>query len=274
LLFGRPALAHHNPGHAQSESVRTLTSAGKDPSPRQRVALLFGAARGSAQPTLNTATSYSASLLANVQVLPRIYLGVELPFVLINEDASDELLYGYGDTRAGIQFVVGDVEEKTAPRFTVGAVASFPTRTYRFIADPGNQWVVSPGVRYAQAYKKWFWFALLQAPIESRPAGSAVEVTPSLGVGYQFHRAFAANVGASADVRVLSYCERLDGSEYCSEGRVTEVDRAVGTVRGAAYVATTLGLADNWSLLSSFLLPVTRRRDVEWLASLGIEARF
>lgn len=272
LAFPSSALAHHSPGHAGTESLRTLASSGAEPAPRQRIALVSDVLRTSDQPTLNTATIGALSVVASYRVVPRLYLGVQAPFVLVDEDATPTPKVGYGDTRFTSHFVLGDLDDKSRS-WTLGLNVSVPTRTIFFAADPGRQWSLSPLVSYSWAGEKFRFFAMLLTPLELRPAGTALEVSPSAGVGYQITPWLSSSLAIGADVRVLSLCSGPEGSRFCSGGRASEHERELGATRLYGSFTTWLGLSSTWSLFGSVQLPVTEKRDFEFSASLGLEAR-
>lgn len=273
LLTSVPAHAHHDVGHGASEGMRNLTTLAGNPSPRQRAALLLQASRGTDEPNLNTATSYAASALVDLELLRRLYLGAQVPFVVVDEDAHDGVKTGLGDMTFSANLRLDSMKDRMA-RFTLGVNFTAPTRTIRYETDPGKQWVVSPGFRYGGASGFLFWYGLLFFPIETRPAGTAVDVSPAAGLGLRFFQKLSVSAGLNADIRAHTVCKTFDGSEVCSEGRVTESNRPTGATRLYAHTALALDLSKSWSIFAGMQAPLTERRDVEWAAQAGAEVRF
>lgn len=254
--------------------MRALSTIGSEPLPRQRAGLIASAVRSTNEPTLNTATTYSLSALVSLRLIERLYLLGDFPAVLIDEEGSSQVKWGYGDTRLGAQWVVGALREDKSPRWTLGLGLSIPTRTFTFEVDPGRQWLVVPSVLYTDSYRSLFWFAALQLANEFRPAGYALDVSPSAALGLQLTSPWSVTLGMSGDIRALSTCNTPDGTEPCSEGRATESNRPWGATRLYAIVATSLTLNKTWSLFGNGQLPVSSRQDIEWAANLGAEAVF
>jgi len=273
-VIPRSALGHHNVGHGPSESLRVLNASGANPAPRQRAALLASVTRSTDEPALNTATTYAVSVLADIRVTERLYLNGQFPFVVVDEDSYSSSKPGYGDTNIGIQVPVGSLTQKAAASWVLSLNATMPTRTISYEADPGQQWTITPGFRYADNWKSWLWYGLLLAPVETRPAGTALDISPALGGGYRLTQAFSLTLGVSADIRALTLCKTFDGAEICSQGRATEESRAQGTTRAYAAAAATFDLTKNWSLFSGAQAPITQHKDIEWSFSIGAEARF
>lgn len=268
-----PARAHHNVGHGASEGMRNLTTLAGNPSPRQRAALMAQVSRGTEEPTLNTATTYATFALLDLRIVRRLYLGAQVPFVLVDEDAHTEMKAGLGDTTFSANLRVDSMKKKSA-RWTLGMNVTVPTRTIRYEADPGRQWTLSPGVRYGDAVDALFWYGLLSFPIETRPAGTAFDVSPAGGLGLRFFRKVSVSAGLNADIRAHTLCKTIDGNEVCEEGRATEQNRPRGATRLYAHTALLYDISKNWSLFAGGQLPLSERRDVEWSAQMGAELRF
>lgn len=272
-LLSASGHAHHEPGHTPSESLRNLTSLGGDPNPRQRVALLTQAARGTNEPTLNTATVYSISALADIRLHRRLYIGGQFPLVLADEDSTSEPKLGYGDTILGVNMPLGSLQTDAAS-WVAGLNVSLPTRTIRYQSDPGKQWLVAPGLRYGDAWGPLLWYGIFVIPVETRPAGTAVDLSPAFGLGYRLFRAMTITAGVNADIRTFTVCKTFDGSEICTDGRVTESNRHTGSTRVYAHAALSADIHRNWSVFLGGQLPLSALRDVEWAVNLGVEARF
>ncbi len=269
-----PAHAHHDVGHGASESLRTLTTSGSDPSPRQRAGAVGSIVRTTDEPNLNTATVYSVSGLLTLSFFDWLYLSGDFPMVLVDEDSADAPKLGYGDTRLGVQASWGLEQESPATKFTIGSSVILPTRTFQYETDPGRQWLVAPQFIYSGRQGRWFWYAMLQTPFEFRPAGWALDVSPSLAAGFQLAKPWSLALAATADIRALTVCATPTSSEVCTQGRATETNRPMGAIRGYLSLSSGLDLGKTWSVFGSVQLPVTSRRDMEWAVSLAIQARF
>lgn len=274
LLSAPLAQAHHSPGHVGTESQKVLMTSGSEPMPRQRVALVGEMMRSTDEPNLNTATLGGFSLVGSIEVLPRLYLGAQLPLVFVQE-ASTQAPFksGYGDTRLTSQWLFGQSADGSSA-WSLGLNASLPTRTIRFESDPGNQWGLTPLLSYTHQYQKFRFFGMLLLPFESRPAGLALEVSPSAGAAYQVLQAFSLALSVHADIRMLSVCSTPRGSSVCQEGRASEHGRDWGATRVSGALTSWVDLSKNWSLFGSAQLPFTAKKDFEWGANLGLETRF
>lgn len=268
------AQGHHDVGHGPSEGLRNLVTMGSDPSPHQRASLLTQVSRTTSEPTLNSATVYSLLLLADIRLHQRLYVGAQLPGVLIHDDLG-ETKPGFGNMTLGVTVPVGSFEREGAASWALGFQMTFPTRTFTYEVDPGKQWTYSPQLRYADASGRVLWYASLLTPLEHRPAGWALDISPALGIGYGLTSGLYLTLGTQFDVRVLSVCATVDGgSESCPSGRATEMDRPLGATRGYASLGLSSDFHRHWSLFSSAQVPLLSRRDIEWAVSLGVEARF
>ncbi len=273
FLVPHEARGHHNVGHGASEGMRNLSTLAGNPSPRQRAALMTQVSRGTTQATLNTATTYGASALIDINLLRRLYIGAQVPFVIVDEDAYDGWKTGLGDTTLSANLRLDSMKDRST-RLTFGLNVTMPTRTIVYETDPGRQWTVSPGLRYGGASGFLFWYGLLFFPIETRPAGTAFDISPAAGLGLRFFRKLSVSAGLNADIRAHTICKTFDSSEVCEDGRTTEQDRPRWATRLYAHSTIALDLGEDWSLFAGAQLPLTERRDVEWAAQIGAEFRF
>ncbi len=268
------ATAHHNTGASPSESLRTLSSLGNNPAPRQRIAALASVMRSSEEPALSSQTTYGLSLLCNIRIAERFYGGLEAPFVVVDEDVNDQPIFGYGNTRLSFQWALENEGRIGGSRFSLGMAVSMPTRTFAYETDPGKQWLFVPGFRYGHGYGNLFWYALALFPLETRPAGTAWDVSSGLGIGYRFLSQLSISLGASVDVRAVTWCKGPSETQVCPAGRATESNRAHGATRASAVLSSSWDVTGDVSLLVNGQLPLTRRKDVEWGISGGAEVRF
>lgn len=276
LFLASPTIAgaHHGSAQGPGESLRTLNSLGNNVAPRQRVSLLTAASRSSAEPNLNRATIYSLSALTTLSLNRRVFTSASLPMVVVDEDVSPGVKVGLGNLRAGFHLRLGDLDGPDTASWTVGLSLSFPTRTFRFAVDPGRQWVIAPGIRYADNHERLLWYGVVLTPLETRPTGTAVDVSAAAGLGYRILPRFSLTGGVAVDVRAATWCQGVDGTEFCQQGRATESNRPLGATRLSANMAASYDFAKDWSAFFNGQLPLTTRRDVEWSASLGVEFRF
>lgn len=276
LFSSASASAHHAPGHGPSESVRTLNGfAGRTPRALQRALLLGEIVRNTAQPNLNAATIYTLSALVSVRPHPWLSVGLQAPYTFVDEDAPGvPTKSGYGDTRLELR-LTPHADKLLHRVLTVGVNASFPTRTVRFQADPGPMWSVAPLVAYTRSYEFWSWQAVLLAPLEHRPAGTAFEGSGAFVVNHRLLPSWSWSVGALVDVRIASSCALPGGGQtWCRDGRVTELSRETGATRGYVTAGTGVELAEDWAVSASVQAPVTHRRDFDLAGSIGLEGRF
>lgn len=274
LGWSQNSIAHHSPAHGPSESLRTLGVMGSDPAPRRRVATIAQVSRSSREPNLNAATSYGLTTLMSLHFARRLFPFLELPLVMVQQDANPGLVGGLDNLRLGLDGQLGSLQRQGAPSVVLGVSVSLPTRTFRYQSDPGRSWVVTPGLRYADVENRWLWYFLLQSPVETRASGTAWESSLAAGIGVRSFPWWTVTVGSSVDVRLLTSCQGLQVKELCREGRATEQNRPTGATRVYGNLTSTLDLAREWSLSWAVQFPITTRRDVDWLASVGAEARF
>ena len=271
------ARAHHVAGHGSSEGVRSINSIGnRGGSASTRILLLnefTHSGRG-----LVPAERNELTLLGEYAPVRSFSFGVQLPFLLIAErprDAPDQLLAGYGDTRAFVRFT--PYADKLIHRtLTIAATASFPTRTVQTTVDPGRTWSLTPSLIFTRTYSRVYWQLLAFGAGEWRPAGVALD----LSAGGQFggrmlEGKLAAGVGLLVDVRAINGCRSPAGDlSYCAGNRAGEQEREVGSTRGTAIANFAWNIDTRWSLVLSAQVPFTPRRDFDVGASLGVSVVF
>lgn len=251
-----------------------MASTGSEPAPRRRVALVTEFMSTTSEPTRNAAQLGAVSILGTWSLTPRLFVGAQAPFVLVDENvAGREPMVGYGDTRFSGFFKLGDPDDKKQT-WTLGLNLTVPTRTIRYSADPGSQWLFSPLVAFTHASEKFRVFAMVLTPLEMRPAGTAVELSPSVGAGYQVTPRFSASLAVGANVRLLTWCSGPRGTSFCPEGRATEEQRGLGTTRVYGNLTTWLSLSKIWAVFAAGQLPFTEHKDFAFGANLGVEVRF
>jgi hypothetical protein len=231
--------------------------------------------RTTPEPNLNAATVSTLSALASFMPHPWWSLGVQAPWTLVQEEAPGvPLKSGYGDTRFELR-LTPHADKLTHRVLTVGLNASVPTRTVRFEVDPGPLWTVAPVVAFSRSFERWSWHALALAPVEHRPAGTALDFSAAALVSHRLFSTWHVALGALVDVRLAARCTLVaGGSEWCSEGRATETERDNGATRAYATLGSGVDLHERWTLSASVQVPVTTRRDFDAAANLGLEARF
>lgn len=266
------ALAHHVPGHGASEGVRNLNSLGGGAGAAGTRLMLLQELSPSST-SLNPGLTSVTSFLVEYAPHPWLSFSVAAPLLLVREDLSSQTKVGYGDTRVG--FRITPHADKLIHRvLTVGANASFPTRTIRFEADPGRIWSVSPFVLFTRTYERVFWQVSGVGTLESRPAGLALDLSPSTQVGIRIRDLVIPAVGVLADIRVATFCARAQGGyDYCHDGRVTEVDRPVGAVRVVQSSTLSFNLG-RFLLTGGLQLPLNTRRDFDYGVTFSVQARF
>ncbi len=276
LAFTGPAGAHHAPGHGASEGIRTVnTFTAGSARATQRAMLLTEVVRSTDEPTLNPSTVLTTSALVSVAPHPWFSVGVQAPLTIVREDAPEApTKVGYGDTRFELR-LTPHADKLTHRVLTLGLNVSLPTRTVEFEVDPGAMTSVTPLVVFNRRYADWSWYALLLAPIEHRPAGTAFDAGAGLGGGYRALTWLDLSVGLLSDIRVATSCTTASGSsEWCSDGRVTERNRDPGSLRAYTTAGAGFSMSDRWTLTLGAQLPVTPRADFVFAGSAGLEARF
>ncbi|HWB75431.1 MAG TPA: hypothetical protein VG755_10750 [Nannocystaceae bacterium] len=266
------ARADHVPGHGASDAVRTLNSfGGGTGAATSRVMLLQEASR--ATRTLSPNSSYSTSLIGEYSPHKWFSFGLQLPLQVVDEDAARAKV-GLGNVRVLTRLTLH--ADKLYHRIlTFGINAGFPTRTIRFTVDPGKQWSQAPYVVFTRNYRRPFWQVFASAPIESRPAGTAIDLAAAAQGGYRFLGVLTPSAGLLTTVRVASWCRAPTGdASFCRGGRVTELDRPIGST--AVYVTFGLSWAFKpWGLLAAGAqIPVTPKRDFDAAGTLSFQATF
>lgn len=272
-VLPRLAKADHAPGHGASEAVRSLNSLGGGTGAAVSRILILQEASTSRRSTITPHSAYVTSILGEYSPHRWFSFGLQVPLQVIDEREAPAVV-GLGNVRATTRVTLH--ADKLFHRIvTFGTNATFPTRTVRFTTDPGATWVVSPYGMFTRNYHRAFWQILATAPIEVRPAGTAIDLGVGAQGGYRFWGKLAPSAGLLANVRIATWCRRVEGgAEFCAPGRVTEIERQVGAT--ALYV--TGGLSWNFArwgaLAASIQVPVTPVRDFDVGGSIGLQAFF
>jgi hypothetical protein len=281
LLLPTSALAHHVPGHASSEGVRSINSlGGRGGAASSRLLLLDEFSHsGSA---LVPGQRNDLSLLGEYAPVPAFSIGLQLPFTVIAEqpvEGPERVQAGYGDTRVFTR--VTPFAAKLIHRtLTLGVAASFPTRTVRGSVDPGRTWSVTPSIIFTRTYDRLFWQLLTFASTEWRPAGVALDLSAGGQVGGRLAAGkLALGGGALVDVRTVNACRSVEGElEYCAGSRAGEREREVGSVRATGLVTFAWNFhrakTASWALNLGLQLPFTPKRDFDVGASVGLQVVF
>lgn len=274
VLPGRAA-AHHVPGHGASEGVRTINSLnGAGGRANTRLMVMnefiytgFG---------LNPGLTDSLSLFGEWAPKPWLSMGVQAPLLMFRaEDTQGKTKVGYGDTRVQLRFTPH--ARKLIHRVvTLGLNASLPTRTVRFTVDPGPIVAFAPYVVFTRTYTRWYWQVLGLSTIEHRRAGTAIDLGVSGQVGARLAEGKVnLGFGALVDTRAVTWCALPGGGqEFCAGNRAGELYRELGVVRGTALVAAAYNFSKRASIVGSFLLPITAKRDYTLGWSLGAQVFF
>ncbi len=273
LALAWPSIAHadHTPGHGASEAVRNLNSLGGGTGAAVSRILVLQEASRSKRSSLVPHSAYVTSILGEYSPQPWVSFGAQLPLQIIDEDLEAPEV-GLGSVRL-LTRVTLHADKLFHRVLSFGVNATLPTRTVRFTTDPGHTWVLSPYAVFTRNYHRAFWQVLAVAPIETRPAGTAIDLSAGAQGGYRFWGKLAPSAGLLAVVRVASWCRDPDGgAAFCRAGRVTELDREIGTT--AVYVTGGLSWSfASWGMLAaSVQVPVTPRRDFDVGGSLGLQA--
>lgn len=269
---GGVAWAHHAPGHAASESVRNLSTLGVGAAAVQTRVMVFEEVSWTST-GFNPGMVSTTSLLGEVTVHPWVSVGLVAP-VVVAKTADASARVGYGDTRFMLR-VTPHADKLVHRVVTAGVNVSVPTRSIRFVVDPGPIVSVAPYVLFTRTYGRPFWQVAALSTLEHRPAGLAWDVHASFQAGIRTRVGFMATLGALADLRALNVCAVPRGRDVvCKGSRATEIEREIGSLR----VAQSYGVAWQFrrDLMVSALLvvPMTRRRDFDVLATVGVQASF
>jgi len=274
LLLALPctARADHVPGHGASEAVRSLNSlGGGSGAASSRVLVLqeFSRSRRSLTPN----RTYTTSLLGEYAPHRWFSFGVQIPLLVLDEDHRPARV-GLGNLRV-VTRVTLHADKLFHHVLSFGVNGTFPTRTVAFSVDPGKTWIAAPYVVFTRNYRRAFWQVFATTPIETRPAGTAIDISAAAQGGYRFWGVLTPSAGVLASVRALTWCREPDGSAaLCKRGRVTEIERSMGTT----LVAATFGLSwsfARWGMLAGTVqVPLTPRREFDIAGSLAFQAAF
>lgn len=274
-LPGRAA-AHHVPGHGASEGVRTINSLGGGAGGRAFTRLYLFNEFVATRFGLNPGLTNSISLLGEFAPKPWLSVAVQAPLLMFRSaDTDGATRVGYGDTRLQLRFTPH--ARKLIHRvLTLGATASFPTRTVRFTVDPGPVWSVTPFVVYSRTYSKWFWQVLGLGTLDVRRAGVAIDLGVSGQVGGRFLGGkLNPGFGVLVDTRLAAWCALPGGGrEFCPDNRAGELFRELGTARGVGLATLAYNFHRRASLVGSLQVPFTAIRDYTIGWSLGLQAFF
>lgn len=267
------AKAHHVPGHGSSEGVRSINSLGnRGGKAGSRVMLLDEIAW---QPTaMVPGLRNELSLLGEYGPVPAFSFGGQFPFTVIDE-ASSPPIAGYGDTRAFVR-ITPHADKLIHRTLTLNLTASFPTRTVRFVVDPGRVWSVTPSLIFTRTYGDWFWQTITLASVETRPAGLALDLSVGGQAGGKFADGrVALGGGVLLDVRAANWCARPGNElESCMTSRAGEIQREPGSIRATAVATGSINLDPRWSLILGVQVPFTVKRDFDLGATAGVQAVF
>jgi hypothetical protein len=266
------ARADHIPGHGASDAVRTLNSLGGGTgAATSRLMLLQEANRSSR--TLTPNSSFVTSLVGEYSPHRWFSFGLQLPLQVVHEDGRTTKV-GLGNLRV-LTRVTLHADKLFHRILTFGVNAGFPTRTVHFSVDPGQVWSQAPYALFTRNYRRPFWQILATAPIETRPAGTAIDLAAAVQGGYRFLGVLAPTLGVLTTVRVASWCRRpTGGTDFCRSGRVTELDRPVGTTQAYATFGLSWSFA-RWGMLAAGAqVAMTPRRDFDGGGSLSLQASF
>lgn len=272
MASAREARADHVPGHGASEAVRNLNSlGGGSGAASSRLMLIEEFARSSRALAPNT--TYTTSLLGEYAPSRWFSFGAQIPMIVLDETRSSTRT-GLGNIRVITRLTLhGD---KLFHRvLSVGVNAVFPTRTVVLSVDPGRTWAQAPYLVFTRNYRRAFWQVLATVPIETRPAGTAIDVSAAAQGGYRFWGKLAPSAGVLVTVRAASWCRRPVGrAQLCEAGRVTEIERSMGTTIAAATFGLSWTFADWGMLAGTVQVPMTPRRDFDIAGSLSLQASF
>lgn len=272
LLWPCAARADHVPGHGASEAVRSLNSlGGGSGAASSRILVLQEFSRTSRSLTPNR--TYTTSILGEYAPHPWFSFGAQVPMLVVDED-RERARVGLGNLRV-VTRVTLHADKLYHHVLSFGVNATFPTRTVRFSVDPGKTWVEAPYVVFTRNYRRAFWQVFATTPIETRPAGTAIDISAAAQGGYRFWGRLAPSAGVLATVRAATWCRDPSGdAKICKGGRVTEIERSMGTT----IVAATFGLSwafTRWGMLAGTVqVPLTPRRDFDVAGSLSFQASF
>jgi hypothetical protein len=275
VLAPARARAHHVPGHGASESIRNLNSLGGGTGKAiNRAAILQEITRTST--SLNPGSVFSSSLLGEYSPHAWTSFGAQLPLLVVDEDAPGvPTKLGYGDTRLFVR-LTPHADKLIHRVLTTVLNVSLPTRTLRFTADPGRTVVVAPALIYSRTHPRAFWQLLALGSYEHRPAGTAIDLSAGGQVGARLLKTkLSPSLGMLADLRVATFCaEPRGGAHFCREGRSTEIDRELGSLRVATLAALTYAFAP-WGLVSANVqAPLLVKRDFDIAGSFTFQVMF
>ena len=277
MLAPSRARAHHVAGHGSSEGVRSINSLGsRGGSARTRLMLLdeFSHAGKGIVPGQRN----ELSLLGEYAPIPALSFGAQLPFTVIAEQPGagpSRVRAGYGDTRAFIR-ITPHAAKLIHRILTVGVWASFPTRTFRSVVDPGRIWSVAPSVIFTRTYARLYWQVIGLGSVEWRPAGVALDLSAGGQVGGRMLQGkITAGGGVLVDVRAVNGCRSAEGElSTCTGSRAGERDRPIGATRATALASFAWNINARWSLNLNLQIPFTPRRDFDVGAALGASVVF
>lgn len=275
MLRPSVAHAHHVPGHGASEGIRNLNSLGGGTGKAiNRAALLQEVSRTTT--SLNPGTVFNTSLLGEYAPHPWVSMGGQLPLLVVDEDAPGvPTKVGYGDTRLFVR-LTPHADKLIHRVFTTVLNVSLPTRTVTFTADPGRTVIVAPTFIYSRTHPRAFWQLLGLASAERRPAGTALDVSGGGQIGLRLLKTkLSPAVGMLADLRVATFCAQVGGgTRFCPEGRSTEIDRELGSLRISTLAALTYAFAP-WGLVSANVqAPLLTKRDFDVAGSFTFQVMF
>ncbi len=280
-LAPSPARAHHTPGHAASEGVRTINSLGGTGG-RARTRLLLLNEYTYTGLGLNPGHTYLLSLYGEYAPIPEVSIAAQAPLqVSAFRDNDYAPLVGYGNTRVSLR-VTPHARKLIHRVLSTGFNLALPTRTVRFPVDPGRTWVVAPYLMFTRTYAQTYWQVIGLGSVESRPAGVGVDLTLGGQVGTRlFKSKLSTGFGMLLDLRVANWRGLPGGGyEFTTETRPGEGLPNTADARpvGATRIAGTLNASYNFarwgSLIATVQVPLTTKQDFTFGGSFGFQVFF
>lgn len=270
----REAQAHHVPGHGSSEGVKSINTIGNRGGQAQTRLVLLGEfthAGGGRTP----GQQYATSMLAEYAPIPEFSVGAQFPLQIIDERGRTARV-GYGDTRLQLRYTPHAT--KLIHRvLTVGVNVSLPTRTVRTTADPGKTWAVAPNAIFTRTYARWFWQVLGVGTVETRPAGTSLDLGAAGQAGVRLvDGKLNPGAGVLVESRLATWCvpPGEGPAAFCRRGRATETRRELGSTRATALLSLSYNFTPRAALWLSAQAPFAAVRDYDVGATIGLQGTF
>lgn len=196
--------------------------------------------------------------------------GVNVPFMDVwpEEGAA---AHGLGSVGVFSKWVVaGDVDQA----WVIDWQLALPTQTVHLGLDPGPVLGFSSSALWSYAAPRWLVQTQLGGAGDVRRAGTALQLVGSVRVLYWIAPGLGLSGGLASQIRMLTWCSQSGNVELCDEGRASEIRTPTYATAQSGELSVELAIAASAGLRAAARVPLTERRDSDWVAQLSLALSF